>query len=308
MADFEKTHALHERINNQHNTNDSDTDFIPRQITRSGTNVTISSELFEKMYLNPKVADPPGMKHPLQKLFGNPTPLGIVGFELSLMPLAMEMMGWRQAGGGGSFQNAAIIFYGGVLVWVAGIFEFFLGNTFSFLVFMSFGSFYASSGAMYMPSFGVYASYSPDPINDPAAGLNSPEFNANMGFYWVAFTLLMAFFWICTIRTNVVFVALFACIVLGSCLLSGLYFSVAGGHLQTAHNLQLAAGGIFFVATIIGWYLFAALVFPTVDFPISLPMGDLTNVVPSLTQLRHRKQQELGQRKKSDADSVADKV
>lgn len=51
---------------------------VLRQIQTNATgSVTISSELFERLYLQPKVADPAGLKHPLQKLFGNPTPLSV---------------------------------------------------------------------------------------------------------------------------------------------------------------------------------------------------------------------------------------
>jgi hypothetical protein len=77
MSNHSKDYAVDDLTNGQYatNNNDDSADHILRQIQTSGTNVTISSELFEKLYLQPKVKDPPGLKHPLQKLFGNPTPL-----------------------------------------------------------------------------------------------------------------------------------------------------------------------------------------------------------------------------------------
>lgn len=52
-----------------------DPDSALRQIKTSGTGtVTISSDLFEKLYLQPKT-EALGLKHPLQKLWGNPTGL-----------------------------------------------------------------------------------------------------------------------------------------------------------------------------------------------------------------------------------------
>lgn len=46
-----------------------------RKIKTSGTgSVTITSDLFERLYLQPKIQGPP-LKHPLQRIFGNPTPL-----------------------------------------------------------------------------------------------------------------------------------------------------------------------------------------------------------------------------------------
>lgn len=57
---------------------------VLQQIQTNATgSVTISSELFERLYLQPKVADPAGLKHPLQKLFANPTPLSVHALLLS---------------------------------------------------------------------------------------------------------------------------------------------------------------------------------------------------------------------------------
>lgn len=54
---------------------ENDPENMLRQIKTSGTgSVTISSDLFERLYLQPKMVGP-GFKHPLQKMFGNPTAL-----------------------------------------------------------------------------------------------------------------------------------------------------------------------------------------------------------------------------------------
>lgn len=82
--------------------NEDDPENMLKQIKTSGTgSVTISSDLFERLYLQPKIVGPP-LKHPLQKILGNPTPLGIIGFEMSLMPITMQLMEWRQSAGYGS--------------------------------------------------------------------------------------------------------------------------------------------------------------------------------------------------------------
>lgn len=62
---------------------------------RSSNTVTMSPELFEKLYLQPLSP----VKGDLRKTFGNPTPLGLLGFVLGLTPLACCLMGWRGAGG-----------------------------------------------------------------------------------------------------------------------------------------------------------------------------------------------------------------
>ena len=102
---------------------------------RTANSVTISPELFEKIYLNPQSA----VKGDLRATFGNPTPLALLGFLLSLSPLSCELMGWRGAGVDGIATVGAYYFIGGFLMSLGGILEFFLGNTFSFVVFCSFG-------------------------------------------------------------------------------------------------------------------------------------------------------------------------
>jgi uncharacterized protein len=101
------------------------------QRIRTAGSVSLSPELFEKLYLSPRN----NVKGELRKTFGNPTPLlviwlypfhfyacssfvltvinrAIIGFLLSLTPLSCELMGWRGSGGSGSatmlvstFQN-----------------------------------------------------------------------------------------------------------------------------------------------------------------------------------------------------------
>lgn len=59
-----------------------------------------------------------------------------------------------------------------------------------------------------------------------------------------------------------------------------------------------------FAACMVGWYLFSALLFPSVDFPLPLPLGDLQQIVPGLSDFRAGKAAKSGRsifrRKKQD--------
>ena len=145
---------------------------------KTANSVTISPELFEKIYLNPQNA----VKGDLRNTFGNPTPLALLGFLLSLSPLSCELMGWRGAGGDGIATVGAYYFIGGFLMSLGGILEFFLGNTFSFVVFCSFGGFWFTLGATLTPAFNAYGEYATDPSNI-ATGLTSRSFHASFGTY-----------------------------------------------------------------------------------------------------------------------------
>lgn len=147
-----------------------------RRGNSNNNNFTMTPELFEKIYLSPQKE----VKGDLRSTYGNPTPLALLGFLLSLSPLACELMGWRGAGEGGIATVGAYYFIGGFLMSLGGIFEFFLGNTFSFVVFCSFGGFWFTLGATLTPGFGAYAAYAADPTK-PMDGLTSPGFHASYG-------------------------------------------------------------------------------------------------------------------------------
>lgn len=86
---------------------------------------TMSPELFEKLYLTPKVPHV-GNNH---QRFANPTPMGFVGFVISTFTFGMVLMGW---GGAAGLSGVAGIFFftGPLLLMLAAIFEWIMGNFF----------------------------------------------------------------------------------------------------------------------------------------------------------------------------------
>jgi uncharacterized protein len=64
-------------------------------LRQTNTILTITPEMFEKLYLSPKTP----ISGDLRQTFGNPTPVAILGFCVALSPLSIELMGWRGAGG-----------------------------------------------------------------------------------------------------------------------------------------------------------------------------------------------------------------
>ena len=118
-ADIEKDHASDGNAVNgtgydlHHDHHDEDTAL--RKMRTAGS-LSISPELFEKIYLSPKNQ----VSNNIRSTFGNPTPLyvcslkmnfdqlmqsrALVGFLLSLTPLSNILMGWRGAGGLGAAE------------------------------------------------------------------------------------------------------------------------------------------------------------------------------------------------------------
>ncbi|KAH8594838.1 hypothetical protein B0O99DRAFT_652381 [Bisporella sp. PMI_857] len=91
--------------------NDSE-DLLRRNQTANS--ITISPELFEKIYLSHASR----VKGDLRSKLANPTPLqakGLVGFVAALTPLCCVLMGWRGAGGGGATEMAFSLSFGTTL-------------------------------------------------------------------------------------------------------------------------------------------------------------------------------------------------
>jgi len=277
LPDVEKDHAGGDSINGNnggydlhHDHHDSETAL--RRLRTAGS-LSISPELFEKIYLSPKNQ----VSNNIRSTFGNPTPLALVGFLLSLTPLSNVLLGWRGSGGLGAAEVGAYYFFGGVLMILGSFLEFILGNTFPFVVFGSFGAFWLTFAGTLTPHYNAYGAYSPNPTTDPAAGLQSPVFFATFGFFQLYMGLLCLVYMICALRTNIIFLMIFALLVPAFGCLTGYFWKAAEG--VVANNLQHAAGGLTFTVCLLGWYLFFVQLLASVDFPLNLPVGDLSRYV-----------------------------
>ncbi|KAI4128136.1 MAG: hypothetical protein LQ338_002873 [Usnochroma carphineum] len=269
--------------------NDGSGDPLTRLQTAGSIN--ISPELFEKLYLSPENR----VKGELRKTFGNPTPLALVGFLLSLTPLSCDLMGWRGAGGNGAASTGVFFFFGGMLMIIGSIGEWIIGNTFSFVVFGTFGAFWAAFGATLVPWFNAYGAYVTNPtaaasqMGNPGnpAGQQVPAFNASFAFFLVFMGLICLIFLICSLRTNIAFVTIFLTLLCAFGCLAGAYFNLAlvdQNALNVAARTRAArciiAGGAFtFVTSLAGWYIFLAIMLASLDFPVQVPVGDLTTLI-----------------------------
>ena len=96
---------------------------------------------------------------------------------------------------------------------VGGTLEFILGNTFPFVVFVSFGAFWLTFAATLQPFYFAYGSYAP-PGEPEAAGLTTVGFTASFAFFMVFMGVLCLIYLVCSLRTNIVFVVIFFTLVL----------------------------------------------------------------------------------------------
>ncbi|KAH8902795.1 gpr1-like plasma membrane protein [Coniochaeta sp. PMI_546] len=247
-----------------------------RRIRTAGT-VSISAELFEKLYLSPQNV----VKGDLRKTFGNPTPIALVGFLIALTPLSCDLMGWRGAGGNGAAGIGTYYFFGGLLQLLGGFLEWVLGNTFPSVVFCTFGAFFLSFAATLSPSFAAFSTYAPAGA-DGSEGLVTQGFNASFGFFTLWMAVLCIVFLICAFRVNICFVIIFFTLTLALIFLTVTYWLLAADYEDNAgmaKKMLTAAGASCFITCAFGWWVFFAIMLAVVDFPFALPVGDLSTLI-----------------------------
>lgn len=277
--------------NEYHLDRDMDPDHALNRIRTTGS-LSISPELFEKIYLSPQNR----VAGDLRKTFGNPTPLALAGFLLSLTPLSCTLMGWRGAGGSGAANIGAYFGFGGVLMILGSVGEWIIGNTFPFVVFGTFGAFWLTFGFTLMPAYNAAGAYAADPLTNPAEGLTTVGFNATFAFFQLWMGVLCLIYMICALRTNIVFVLIFAGLVPAFGLLAGAYWHLAEGNAGTANTLIIAAGAVTFFVDICGWWIFFAILLAALDFPFQLPVGDLSGVIKGASQKKKERERAEAER------------
>lgn len=132
---------------------------------------------------------------------------------------------------------------------MAAIAEWVVGNFFGFLVSYVFhnnvsdgfsgamGVFWLSLGVLYIPGLQIVQSYSPSGT-DYDLGITSVGFNSALGTYLICWGLAIFVVLICSMKTNLTFIILFAVLDAGFFIFSASYFQVAAGNLQTAVVLK----------------------------------------------------------------------
>ncbi|TKW56130.1 Protein alcS [Colletotrichum tanaceti] len=256
------------------------------QTVKTAGSVSMSPELFEKLYLSPLN----NVKGDLRKTFGNPTPIAIVGFLISLTPLSCDLMGWRGATTSGAAGIGAYFFFGGLLMFVGGLLEWVLGNTFPSVVFLTFSAFWLTFGGTLHPSFAAFSSYAPAGSASGAEGLATRGFNASFGFITLAMGMITLVFLVCSLRTNVVFFVIFLTLVVTFAFITAAYWFLAMDFTRNASYAAMllkAAGASSFVTCMAGWWLVFAILLASLDFPLELPVGDLSRVIRGKSEKSH---------------------
>ncbi|KAF5695600.1 GPR1-like protein [Fusarium denticulatum] len=243
--------------------------------------ISMSPELFEQLYLAPHSR----VKGDLRQKLGNPTPLALGGFLLCTTPASMALLGWRGSGGFGAGANVGAYFwFGGLLMLLGSIGEWILGNTFPSVLFGLFGGFWFTFGSTIVPDYNAYGLYSKTGV--VADGLKEGEFYSTFSFFLISMGILCAVFAVASIRTNVVLFTILVILVPCFGCLSASFFAAATGETAKSLTYQHAGAAILFVVSMLGWYIFLSHILLSVDFPYTLPLGDLSSRIPGATKVK----------------------
>ncbi|KAK3069400.1 hypothetical protein LTR53_012289 [Teratosphaeriaceae sp. CCFEE 6253] len=244
---------------------------------RTAQSVNISAELFEKLYLNP----PNRVSGDLRRTFANPTPLPLLGFLIAVGSLAPALMGWRGAGGGGAANIGVYYFFGGLLQIIGAIFEWIIGNTFIYVVFGSYGAFWLAFAATLTPSFNAEEAYLAGATTAAEKAAAAATFEATLAFFIAFIGVITFMYMVCAIRTNVVFFTIFVLLEIAVWLLVAGYWNASAGNAVAFAKLAKASGACLFALDVLGLYLLFAQLLQAIDFPLDLPVGDLSHIIPS---------------------------
>lgn len=235
----------------------------------TSTNISISPELFEKLYLGPKT---PHATDNAAK-YANAGALGFLGFVLATMTFSMILMGW---GGANGAQAVAGIFFftGPVLLGLSTIFLWIQGQFYNMLVCGLFTVFWLSFGMLQLPTLELATAYSS--TGNAAEGAASKEMNAAIALYLIVWGFILLTFFIFSIRINAVLSVIFLLVTVGAWVLSGAYWAVSNGDFEKASRLQKAGGACLFICGLLGWYMLIVIMAAEMRWSVALPVGDLS--------------------------------
>src|SRR5205823_1136616 len=181
----------------------------------------------------------------------DPAPLGLCGFALTTFVLSSINAGWFPSTGTNIVVGLAL-FYGGLAQLCAGMWEFRRNNTFGATAFSSYGAFWLSFAAIFIPGTGILAGI-------------TPVIHQALGVYllgWAIFTFLM---FLGTFRLNVALMA-----VLGLLFLTYLFLAV--GELGPSTGAHQIGGYLGILTAIAAWYTALAGVLVSTRSPFQLPV------------------------------------
>jgi uncharacterized protein len=159
--------------------------------------------------------------------------------------------------------------YGGIAQFAAGMWEFVCGNTFGAVAFTSYGAFWISFAAIFIPGFNIAGNYKDNAPLQLANALGHylicfPFIRGQADLGWFIFTVIML---VATLRTHLALFALF-----GTLTMAFLFLAI--GEYSGMLIFHRMGGGFGLITALLAWYNAAAGIWNTKNSFIKLPLGE----------------------------------
>jgi len=189
--------------------------------------------------------------------FGNPAPLGLLGFGATTFVLSMYNVNARHVTNPNVVLGMALG-YGGLAQLIAGIEEWACGNTFGATAFSSYGGFWLSFATIYIPQFEVTTAYA-----------TPGELDSALGIYLCAWGIVTFLFLVSCLRSSLCLVGLFF-------FLDITFWCLAGGFLGGSTKAIKAGGAFGILTAAIAGYTGLAGMLTRDTSHFLIPVGDLS--------------------------------
>jgi hypothetical protein len=167
----------------------------------------------------------------------NPIPLGLCVLAFTTAVLSAYYAGFiiPYQTTGSRMAVGAIIFIGGIVQLLAGMWEFRRNNTIAATVFASYGGFLAALGLVFLPGINI-------------SGLLGGATHLALGLFFLCWTILTAVLLVGSMRMNRLFVT-----ILGLLFISYIFLTI--GQLARDNAVLLGIGGwIGIICALVAWY------------------------------------------------------
>lgn len=194
----------------------------------------------------------PGLYKPTEhRKFGNPAPLGLCAFALTTFVLSAINLGTR----GITAPNIVVPLafgYGGLVQLLAGMWEMAIGNTFGATALSSYGGFWIAYALLLTPNWNILGTGGPyDPTNTKGDPLMR---ESALGIFLSGWFIFNTILLLCTLRSTVMFFALFFFLDITFLLLACAAFAKDNGADTAFVKLTQAGGGFGMITAFIAWY------------------------------------------------------
>lgn len=188
--------------------------------------------------------------------FGNPAPLGLLGFGATTLILSLYNVQARHITHPNVVLGMALA-YGGLAQLIAGIEEWACGNTFGATAFASYGGFWLSFACLYIPQFEVTTQYP-----------TTAELDNAIGIYLVAWGIVTFIFFLASLKSSLALSSVFL-------FLDVTFWLLVAGFMGGSTNATKAGGAFGILTAFLAMYTALAGLLTKDTSYFLIPVGDL---------------------------------